>query len=451
MNSILIKNGLVIHADRQEKEDILIRGKTIVAVGNDLVSNHDALTIDATDKLVFPGVIDPHTHMGIPIKSGSSADTFASGSRSALHGGVTTILDFTVLEKGQTLVESFATRKQLAADSLCDVGLHINITRFEPEILAEIPHLISLGFNSFKVFTTYKEVGMMLNYSQIESVAQVIGDHGGVLMVHSEDDGVISKASETYNDRLKTNPKYHALSRPGEAELVAIEQLGEISERTRCTIYIVHLNTAAGLAKAGEYPLLKVETCPHYLLLSKEAYTREDGRMFVASPPLRSEADQKALWLGLQDGSIHTVGSDHCPFCLADKKEDIPFQDIPNGLGGVETLFPTLLAQFIERGIDLSLLVRLTSSNAAQIFGLDLFKGTISLGADADLLIVDPTAVSKEWDSELDTILDWNAYSGLPVIFPETVIKSGSIVVSKGALQHPAPGKLLRALSTPQK
>lgn len=443
MSILLIKNGLVIGENRQEIQDILIQDERIINLSTHIESPDQADIIDASGKWIFPGVIDPHTHMGIPIKNGTSADTFASGSRSALHGGVTTILDFSVLGAGQTLHESLDQRMELAGESLCDVGIHVNITRFEPEILAEIPDLIAKGFNSFKVFTTYKESGMMLTYAQIESVARIIGLHGGVLMVHAEDDQVISRASAAYTGQHKTHPRYHGLSRPAEAELRAIDKLGKISERTGCSIYIVHLNTAAGLEKASKFPLLKVETCPHYLLLDESVYQREDGRMFVASPPLRTKADQEALWQGIATGSIHTIGSDHCPFCLADKQPGIPFQDIPNGMGGVETLFPTLLAEFIKRGLDLSLLSKLTSHNPAEIFGLQSLKGSLSPGANADLLIVDPHTPVTGWEKQLDTSLDWNAYSGLPALFPETVIRRGEIVVSEGLVLTPSRGQQL--------
>lgn len=446
MSSTLIKNGLVIHAHGQRAEDILIQDDLILAVGTALAIPDDAQIIDASGKWIFPGIIDPHTHMGIPIKTGRSADDFASGSRSALHGGVTTILDFTVLETGESLEESLAVRQKLAVKSLCDVGLHINITRFTPEILKEIPRLIAMGYSSFKVFTTYKEAEMMLTYDQIEAVATIIGAHKGVLMVHAEDDDVISRASAPFANKSESHPRYHGQSRPANAELVAVERLGEISLRTDCTIYIVHLNTAAGLSKAREYPLLKIETCPHYLLLTEEAYEREDGRMFVSSPPLRQDLDQEALWQGIQNGDIYTIGSDHCPFCLADKPSGIPFQDIPNGMGGVETLFPTLLAQFIKRRLDPSLLCRLTSGNAAEIFGLKHCKGALRAGTHADLLIIDPQATASVWEETLDTILDWNAYTGFPAIFPETVIRRGEIVVSEGRTQASTPGLLLKSV-----
>jgi len=445
LSSMLIKQGLLIGDNNQEFQDILIHDELIVNIAPDIEPPEGAQIIDARGKWIFPGAIDPHTHMGIPIKSGYSADTFASGSRSALHGGITTILDFSVLESGQSLSDSLNARIELASESLCDVGIHVNITRFKPEILAEIPELIAKGFNSFKVFTTYAEADMMLTYEQIESVAKIISQHKGVLMVHSEDNDVITKASAPFANGHETDPRLHGLSRPAEAELAAVSHLGRISSRTGCTIYIVHLNTAAGLAKAAEYPLLKIETCPHYLLLSDKMYERADGQMYVSSPPLRSEADCEALWQGIQNGQIHTIGSDHCPFCQNDKPGDTPFQDIPNGMGGVETLFPILLAQFMERQLDLELFVRLTSKNPAEIFGLDHIKGNLKAGLHADLLIVDPWSISTTWEAQLDTILDWNAYSEFPALFPEMVIRRGEIVVEGGSLNSPTSGSLLKS------
>lgn len=445
MSDTLIINGLVIGDRNQEIQDILIRDECIATISSQIDPPENCEIIDANGKWIFPGVIDPHTHMGIPIKSGHSADTFASGSRSALHGGVTTILDFSVLESGQSLAESLDARIGLAGESFCDVGIHINITRFGPGILAEIPELIARGFNSFKVFTTYAEADMMLTYDQIEAVAEIIARHHGILLVHSEDNDVITGASESFKKGSQTHPRYHGLSRPAEAELVAIGRLGEISSRTNCTIYIVHLNTAAGLEKASEYPLLKVETCPHYLLFSDKMYERPDGQMYVSSPPLRTEADCEALWLGLQNGQIHTIGSDHCPFCVADKPTGTPFLDIPNGMGGVETLFPILLVQFMERHLDLELLVRLTSRNPAEIFGLGHLKGGIKAGLHADLIIVDPWAISTTWESQLATILDWNAYTDFPALFPETVIRRGEIVASKTLQDNISRGILLKS------
>lgn len=421
MSKTLLTKGMVIHADGQKHEDILINNDKISAIG-DLQNVNDVDIIDCTNRLIFSGIIDAHTHMGIPIKGGYSADNFESGSKSALNGGITTIIDFTVLGQDQTLWESIIERQKFAEKSVIDYALHCNITQFNDDILKEIPKIIKKGITSFKVFNTYKEAGMMLTYSEIEVVAQIIADNGGLLMVHAEDNDVIEKATTPLLNRNLIHPKYHAIARPAEAEKIAIENIANIAEKTDCKFYIVHLNTADGLKIAKQSNKIFIETCPQYLLLDDSVYEHEDGQMYVASPPLRKPSDCEALWEGVIDGSIDVVATDHCPFMLNEKPKGIPFQNIPNGMGGVETLFPVMLAQLIERKIDLSRLVQLMSTNPAKIFNLYPHKGTISVGADADLVIVNPDDISDNWPDRLVSITDWNAYTGFPAIFPEKVI-----------------------------
>ena len=427
MSKTLLINGTVVHADGQKREDILIENGRISAIG-DLQNVNDAEIIDCKNRLIFPGIIDAHTHMGIPIKGGYSADNFKNGSKSALNGGVTTIIDFTILGKNQTLWESILERKRLAVKSVIDVDLHCNITRFDNDILKEIPIIIENGITSFKVFTTYKEAGMILTYSEIEEVARVITDNGGLLMVHAEDNDVIEKSSNPLIQKNLTDPKYHAISRPAEAERVAIENIANIAEKTDCDFYIVHLNTADGLKIAKQSNKIFIETCPQYLLLDDSVYEREDGRMYVASPPLRKPSDCEALWKGVVDGSVDVIATDHCPFMLKDKPRGIPFQNIPNGMGGVETLLPVMLAQFIERKIEFSRLVQIMSTNPAKIFNLYPKKGTISVGADADLIIVNPDNILENWSDKLVSITDWNAYTDFSAIFPEKVLNREKII-----------------------
>ena len=427
MNQILLKNGTAVHADYQRREDILVEDGIIQAVGS-LSKINGAEILDCKNRLIFPGIIDAHTHMGIPIKGGYSADDFESGSNSALNGGVTTIIDFTTLHSNQSLLDSILERKKYAEKSSIDVKLHCNITRFDKNILKEIPQIIKSGITSFKVFTTYKESGMMLLYREIEEVSKVISDYGGLLMVHAEDNNIINKASNPLISQEFTEPKYHAIARPAEAEVIAIENIAKIVEKTGCEAYIVHLNTAEGLSIAKQCDKMYVETCPQYLLLDDSVYEREDGQMFVASPPLRKQSDCEALWEGVKDGSVDVIATDHCPFMLNDKPEGIPFQNIPNGIGGVETLFPIMLAQFIERGIDLSRLVQLMSTNPAKIFKLYPKKGSISIDADADLVIVNPNNVTDDWSDKLVSKTDWNAYVGFSAFFPEKVILKGNIL-----------------------
>ena len=427
MSKTLLIKGMVIHADGQKHEDILIDNDKISAIG-DLQKFNDVNIIDCTNRLIFPGIIDAHTHMGIPIKGGYSADNFENGSKSALNGGVTTIIDFTVLGQDQTLWESIIERQKFAEKSVIDYALHCNITRFNDDILKEIPRIIEKGITSFKVFTTYKEAGMMLTYSEIEEVAQIIADNGGLLMVHAEDNEVIQKATTPLLNRNLIHPKYHAIARPANAEKVAIENIANIAEKTGCEFYVVHLNTTEGFKIAKQSNKIFIETCPQYLLLDNSAYEREDGQMFVASPPLRKPSDCETLWKGVIDGSIDVIATDHCPFMLNDKPKGIPFQNIPNGMGGVETLFPVMLEQFIERKIDLSLLVQMMSTNPAKIFNLYPQKGTISVGADANLVIVNPDDIFTNWKEKPVSITDWNAYTDFPAIFPEKVINKGQLI-----------------------
>jgi dihydropyrimidinase len=428
MSKILLKNGIVIHTDGQKRQNVLIDNGKISAIGDVEYIDSDIELIDCNNRLIFPGIIDAHTHMGIPIKGGYSADDFESGSKSALNGGVTTIIDFTVLGKDQTLWESILERKKYADNSVIDYALHCNITRFSDNLLKEIPKIIKKGINSFKVFTTYKEAGMMLTYSEIEEIARIVGDNGGMMMVHAEDDKVIKKATIPLLNKNLTHPKYHAIARPAEAEKVAIENIANIAEKTGCDFYIVHLNSAEGLLIAKQSDKIFVETCPQYLLLDDSAYERDDGRMYVASPPLRKQDDNDVLWQGVIDGSIDVIATDHCPFMLKDKPQGIPFQNIPNGMGGVETLFPTMLAQFIERKIDLSRLVQLLSTSPAKIFDLHPQKGTITVGADANLAIANPDDISTNWANKLISKTDWNAYTVFPAIFPEKVFYRGELI-----------------------
>lgn len=446
MSNLLLKGGTVVGSEDIRKADVLVHGDRIEQVAEEINSTPESRVIDCSGKLVLPGAIDPHTHMGIPIKDGWSADDFASGSRAALFGGVTTILDFTVLELGQTLHESVAKRRELAKDSLCDFSLHCNITRFSESLLEEIPDLVKQGVTSFKVFTAYGEAGMRLSYEQIERVAEVVRDSGGMLMVHAEDDDLVIEATSRIQDRTSTDPRMHGIARPAAAEALSVDRLGAIAEKTGCSIYIVHLSSEAGLERAISHPSLILETCPQYLLLDDSVYAKPDGRMYVASPPVRKPQDNAALWSAVAGGRIETLGTDHCPFRIEDKPEATPFEKIPNGMGGIETLLPLMLAQFIERKLDLTKLAGLLSTNAAKRFGLYPRKGIVAVGADADLVIVDPGQKSAVRASTLHSVADWSAYEGRSAVFPEMVVRGGEIAVEKGNLFVSQPGRFLPAM-----
>jgi dihydropyrimidinase len=444
MQRYLLKGGTIVTHNEKIKKDVLIEGERILQVETDIKNDLSVEIIDCHNQLIFPGIIDTHTHMGIPIKSGYSIDGFESGSKSAIHGGVTTILDFTILKHNQTLIESITSRKKQATKSICDYSFHCNITYFSDDILSEIPNLIKDGINSFKVFTTYEEAGMMLTYDEIYKIAQVISDNNGILMVHAEDNDILKEAMIPFSNRIITEPIYHARSRPDEAEEKAIRKLGEISDETGCLIYIVHISSARGLKIAKQFNNLIIETCPQYLLLDETAYNRGDGRMFVASPPLRKTTDNKRLWDGLIEEHILTIGTDHCPFLTSDKLKNIHFTKIPNGMGGIETLFPILLAKWIKSDLDLKQLSKILSYNPAKIFGLSDRKGNIKSGIDADLVVINPNDISTNWDDNLVSVTDWNAYVKFPAIFPTNVFRRGNWVIKNSQLHNVTNGKYLK-------
>lgn len=432
MQDVILKNGTVVFHDRIETLDVHIKNELIHEIGSNLNPSPHTTVLDCSGKYIFPGTIDPHTHMGIPIKHTCSADNFETGSNAAINGGVTTIIDFSILKPDQTLSESIIQRRQDAKDCLCDYKIHCTITHVNQDILAEIPELIKSGVISFKVFTTYREAGMMLSWEEIRRVSQVISDHNGILLVHAEDDSVLTDALESIPDKNSSDPTLHAISRPDTAEEEAIKRLSEISGDTGCRIYIVHLSSAKGLDAAAVNENLIVETCPQYLFLDDDVYNRDDGRMYVASPSLKSRNDATRLLEALLDGRISTVGTDHCPLNIEDKPEDSSFLDIPNGIGGVETLMPVLLAHFIQNNMDLTILNRITSYNAAKIFSLFPSKGHIEVGADADICVYDPEKVTENWQSRSVSTVNWSAWSEFPALFPDQVFRRGEWLVKDG-------------------
>ena len=282
----------------------------------------------------------------------------------------------------------------------------------------------------------------MLTYDEIEETACVIGMNNGILMVHAEDDDEIISATKKISIENRFNPYSHGLSRPDTSEEKAVREMVNIAEKTHCPVYIVHLNSAKGFIEAKSSRHILIETCPHYLLLNDLVYKQENGRMFVASPPLRKSTDAEILWQGVVNDEIHTFGTDHCPFCLSQKQKGVSFDQIPNGMGGVETLFPIMLAQWLQRGLPKPLLTKLTSTQPANIFRLK-GKGHIAPGMDADLVIVNPDYLSDNWQHRLVSISDWNAYSEFPALFPEHVFLRGTHAVKNGKIGKLPAGKFI--------
>jgi dihydropyrimidinase len=422
MFDLLLLNGLVASSDGYERLDIGVQEGKIAALEPNLGDAAAAHTIDAADQLVFPGFIDCHTHMGIPIKDTWSADDFESGSRAAAWGGITTILDFTVQTPGQSYHNALLERRGRAQGHChIDYGLHVNLTDNNPGWQPEIGQLIKQGFTSFKAFTTYREAGMMIEPADLRRLLAEIGQHGGLLMLHAEDDEIIRQATATNLAAGHLAPIYHARSRPAEAEAKAIRDAAAIARQVNAPLYIVHLSSQAGLEAGLEARAqgtkIYLETCPHYLLMTEGMFERPNGHWYITTPPMRTAADAEALWQAIADGHIDTVATDHCPFTIAQKESGgRDFTRTPNGMPGVATLFPLLYTYGVQdERISMPRLLQLLAENPARIFGLEQRKGRIAIGLDADLVVWDEREWVKLQAADIPGAADWNPYQNVVV------------------------------------
>ena len=419
MKKILVKNGTLVSPEKLYHADILISNQKIEKISENIKSD-DADIIDAKGKYIFPGFIDAHTHMGIPVRGTTSADDFESGSLAALHGGVTTIIDFTIQEYGESLMNSLKRRKVQAQEkSSVDYALHCNVTNFEESHIAEIPAIIQEGVISFKAFTAYREAGMQLNDRQILELLWQVKLAGGTVMFHAENGDMVDFLTTKYVKYKKTTPPYHSLSRPAEAEIEAVSRILTLNKFIQCPIYFVHLTTSeavqiAAMIRQKDQPVY-LETCPQYLVFDESIYSTAEGHLYIAAPAFRRPDDIIFLWQALQNGLINTVGTDHCPFTRSQKEAgQREFHQTPNGLSGVETLFSILYNEGVKKDrLTLQKLISLISEEPARLFGLFPKKGILLEKSDADLVIFNPKGKNKITAKNLHSDVDWTPYEGM--------------------------------------
>jgi dihydropyrimidinase len=453
---LLIQNGNVAVPGDVRRVDVGVRDGKIIALAPELPGTARR-TIDATRHLVFPGFIDAHTHMGIPIKDTRSADDFRSGSIAAAFGGVTTILDFTVQAPSQSPRAALEERIALAqGNSHVDFGIHVNITDRPLEHLDDIPALIAEGFNSFKLFSTYREAGMMSSWPEVHAVMATVAAHGGVVLLHAESNEMIERETARYVNSGMTTAICHARSRPAEAEAEAIREAGIIARDLGARLYIVHLSSRAGLeaglAARAQGAQIYLETCPQYLVLDESRYEAENGHYYITTPALRTRADGEALWEALAAGEIDVVGTDHCPF-TREQKESAGgvFYLTPNGMPGVETLFPLLYTYGVAAGrINVARLVRVLAENPARIFGIDDCKGALAVGHDADIVVWNPEAETTIEAPRLHGNADWSPYEDMRIAgrLAYTILRGQVLVEGERFAGEEVYGELLRATTS---
>ncbi len=443
--SLLIQNGMLVGAQKSERADILISNGIIEQVAPEISTNKPIdRVIDAEGMLVLPGGVDPHVHMQLDTPSGRSSDDFRSGSLAALHGGITTLIDFVTPHKNQPLPLALQQRQQQAAASIIDHSLHVSPVRLHTDIEQEIVACIRLGVKSFKLYMAYLDT-IGLREEDLEKVLHILARHGAMATVHAEMGEEIATLREDYFRQGKTSPLYHALSRPAHTEAEAVEKVIEMARKAGCPLYLVHISSADSLSlihaarKAGQRVF--AETCPQYLLLNDMAYDREfkQAAPYVISPPLRKKHDNDALWQAISSQIIQSTGTDHCPFTRAQKdlgRHD--FRKIPNGAGGVEHRMALLYTYGVQQQkISLNRWVDITSTTPARIFGLFPRKGSISPGADADLVIWNPDHEQVISAASHHQCSDINIYEGIKVHgTPTYVIAGGKVVLQDGKLQQ---------------
>lgn len=450
---LLIKNGTVVTSYDSFKADVAVKDGKIAAVGEGLDLEADKI-VDAEGMLVLPGALDVHTHMAMPFGGTVSADSYMSGTRAAACGGVTTIFDYPVQHKGETILGLTGSKKEVLEREACvDYAFHCCITDLNGgEILEEMEQAVEEGITSFKCFMVYKKEGMMVDDATLVRLLVRARELGAMINVHAENPDLIDLNTEKFLKEGKTSAWYHYLSRPEFVEAEADKRAVHWAAHLETPIYLVHMADKEGMeacirAKEEGAPVY-VETCPQYLEFTCDVYKREDGRNFVCSPPMKGQESQEALWQALKAGFIDTVATDHCPFQSYEKdwgKDD--FTKIPNGCAGVENLYPYMLDAANSGKITFEKAVEVCASNPARIFGCES-KGSLSIGKDADIVIYDRnknfTISVNNMHSDCDhTIWEGKKLHGYPI---QTYLR-GKLICDNGEFTGtPGDGKYIKRI-----
>jgi len=438
--SILIKNGRVITASEDYSADIFIEGEKISSIGNNLNVKADE-EIDAKGKLIFPGGIDPHVHLDMPFMGTFSSDNYETGTLAALHGGTTMVIDFILQTQGKSLHSALEEwRGRSDGNAFGDYSFHMAVTDFNDETKKEIRDLVDKeGITSFKTFMAYKGA-LMIDDRQMIGLMNEVRDRGGLVTVHATNGDMIDFLVAKHRSEGKLSPLYHYLSQPEITESEAAGRFVDMAYHTDVPSYIVHLTCEGALNQVRDATRrdqkVFVETCIQYLILDASLYEKDfEGAKWVMSPPLREKKDQATLWAGLNQGLVQVVGTDHCPFEWKKKlMGEKDFSKIPNGHPAIEHRMELLYSEGVEKEkISLNKYVEVTSTNAAKIFGMFPQKGTIGIGADADLVIFDPKKKHVLSAKTHHMNVDYSGYEGWDVTGKvETVILRGTVAVDKG-------------------
>ena len=440
MTTTVIRNGTILTADLTYKADVLIENGRIAAIGQGLTGD---TTLDATGCLVMPGGIDPHTHLEMPFMGTYSADDFDSGTRAALAGGTTMVVDFALPAPGQGLLDALKIWDNKTARAHCDYSFHMAVTWWGEQVFDEMADIVDRGITSFKHFMAYKGA-LMVNDEEMFASFTRVGDLGGVALVHAENGDVVAELSSRLLAQGNTGPEAHAYSRPPQVEGEATNRAIMIADTAGVPLYVVHTSCEdaheairrarqAGKRVWGE-PLIQ------HLVLDESEYANPDwdhAARRVMSPPFRNKRHQDSLWAGLAAGSLSCVATDHCAFTTDQKRTGIgDFTKIPNGTGGLQDRMPVLWTEGVGTGrLTPNEFVAVTSTNIAKILGMYPRKGAVLVGSDADLVVWDPEAEKTISAQDQQSAIDYNVFEGRHVKgLPRYVLTRGHVAVTDGAM-----------------
>ena len=455
---LVIRHADVATASDRFRADLGVRGGRIVAIGEGLAAG--AEEIDAGGRLVTPGGVDGHCHLDQPTNDGSKmADDFLTGTRSAACGGTTTVIPFAAQFRGQSLraaVDDY--HRRAAGKAAIDYAFHLIVSDPTPTVLRdELPALVAEGCSSFKVYMTYDDV--KLNDRQILDLLAVARREGAMTMIHAENTDCIAWLTEQLLDAGLTAPRYHAHARPMLLEREATHRAIALAELVDVPVLIVHVSGREAVAQIREAQGLGLkvygETCPQYLLLTADDLDGDgfEGAKCICSPPPRDAANQAVIWRGLENGTFQVLSSDHAPFAYGGPNgkavagADAPFSKVPNGIPGIETRLPLLMTHGVLAGrIDIHTFVALTSTNPARLYGLAPRKGTVAVGADADLVIWDTDLDTEVRNENLHHAVDYTPYEGKKLAaWPRVTLSRGRVVWREGQyLGQAGHGQFLR-------
>jgi len=437
----IIKNGIAVLNGIAQYAEIAFKDGIIVDINSHVDEDIDDSIIDAQGRYVLPGAIDSHVHYGID----QSADSFGTGSKAAVFGGITTVIDYVSPIHGKQFSDAFKKRLTDAeGHSYVDYTFHCEVLGWNGWNDSILNFVNKSGMNSLKVYTTYGQD--QLSYKEIESLMKAAKNYNLFVMVHAEDDNIIQNTKERMMINKKTAPMFHSVSRPEDAEITAVKQLLEIAGRTGAHIHFAHVSTgkAAQLIAEGRSHgiIATAETCPHYLLLNDSIYLKDNAQLAIMTPPLRTERDNAELWKKLREGTIDSIVTDHCAYSRKEKlSKNTCFDTLP-GISGSETMVPLIYSEGVrKKRITMAQMVEKVSVNPAKLYGIYPKKGILAVGSDADITILDQYKTKIIDGEKLHSASLYSAFNGMEVTgWPIMTILRGKTLCCNESLLVNKPG-----------